>query len=75
VGGAAVKYIEVDEFIRKHGASQLNGFDLLKKLKEATCADVIPIWFIRKWHKKHYHSDVCTIVDDWRSYAESGNPS
>lgn len=71
----AVKYIEVDEFVRRHGTSQLNGFDLIEKLKEAPCADVIPVWFVEKWHRQHYHSDVCAIVDDWRNYVKGSNAS
>lgn len=65
------KYIDVDEFIGRYGAyraeMRITMLSLVDMLREEPPADVIPIEYIRKWHKEHYHTDACPLVDDYKS--------
>ena len=65
-----VKYINIKEFVEKHGNKAVSAIDLLEELKNAPAADVISTDFISRWFEEHYGTHVNPIRDAWRKENE-----
>ena len=62
-----MKFVDVDAFIEEHENTQTETFDLLRALKDAPAADVIPVAFIDSWFAEHYGMHYNPIAKDWKT--------
>ncbi len=60
-----VKYISVNDFIKKYGDKPMDTLDWIEAFKSAPEADVVSMDFIDNWFKRHYGTSVNPIREAW----------
>ena len=45
----------------------MTGVTVRAVLENVPFEDVIPTAFVKEWYQKHYHTDACPIVEDWKN--------
>lgn len=67
------KYLDVKNYLERFSAypddSKVTFMMLRDSLNKADEADVIPVSFVKKWFREHYHTDSCALADDYKRMA------